>query len=281
MSEASACSVRASMTGRTPAAVLCGLRDYQPAPTVLPVPTLLPAAERRRTGRVVRLALAVAQEATTRAGVEPAELASVFSSSGGGRPQLPRNLPGTGAGRRASCRRHDSRIPSTTPPLDTGALQRAPSANRTCCAPSMQASAPACWKRWRTWWWRSSRCFSSPTIRTIPSRCVPSGPIPDAFGAAFVLTPHRERGSLARIEASLAEQPADALTDPRLEALRAVDPRRALPAVAAAAGDAAAGAHGSRVPRRIEYHRAGRTMQLESRLDRSAHPAQRPHVPAR
>ena len=29
-------------------------------------------------------------------------------------------------------------------------------------------------------------------------------PIPDAFGAAFVLTPHRERGSVARIAATLS-----------------------------------------------------------------------------
>ena len=65
------------------AAVLSGQRAYEPAPTVLPMPTLLPAAERRRTGRVVKLALAVALEATTRAGSEPAQLASVFSSSGG------------------------------------------------------------------------------------------------------------------------------------------------------------------------------------------------------
>ncbi len=63
--------------------VLSGRCAYQPAPTVLPVPALLPPAERRRTGRVVKTALAVALEATTQAGIEPAKLASVFASSGG------------------------------------------------------------------------------------------------------------------------------------------------------------------------------------------------------
>ena len=65
------------------AAVLSGRQAYRPAPTVLPTPTILAAAERRRTGRVVKLALAVALEATSQAGENPGDLASVFSSSGG------------------------------------------------------------------------------------------------------------------------------------------------------------------------------------------------------
>jgi len=65
------------------AAVLSGTKPYSPAATVLPAPALLPPAERRRTGRVVKLALAVAFEAASRAKVDPAGLASVFSSSGG------------------------------------------------------------------------------------------------------------------------------------------------------------------------------------------------------
>jgi hypothetical protein len=44
---------------------------------------LLPAAERRRTGVPVKLALAVGQEAFLQAGRNAAEVATVFSSSGG------------------------------------------------------------------------------------------------------------------------------------------------------------------------------------------------------
>ena len=87
-------------------------------------------------------------------------------------------------------------------------------------------------------------------------------PIPDAFGAAFVLTPHRERGSLARIEASLAEQPGRRVDRSAARGAARLHPRRALPAVAAAAGDAATGAHGSRLPRWIRHGRAGRSMRL-------------------
>jgi Beta-ketoacyl synthase, N-terminal domain len=65
------------------ASVLAGVTPYTPRATVLPVPTALPAAERRRTGAVVRLALAIGFEASSRAGANPAELATVFSSSGG------------------------------------------------------------------------------------------------------------------------------------------------------------------------------------------------------
>ena len=64
-------------------AVLAGERPYAPLPTVLPPPALLSATERRRTGRVVRLALAIAAEAVADAGAEAAQLRSVFTSSTG------------------------------------------------------------------------------------------------------------------------------------------------------------------------------------------------------
>ena len=50
---------------------------------MLPPPEGLPPAERRRTGAVVKLALAVGLEATRQAGAIPRELPAVFTSSGG------------------------------------------------------------------------------------------------------------------------------------------------------------------------------------------------------
>src|SRR5215813_2445524 len=64
-------------------AVLEGRAPYIRQPTALPAPQGLPPAERRRTGRVVKLALAVGLEATSRAGLDPASLPAVFASSGG------------------------------------------------------------------------------------------------------------------------------------------------------------------------------------------------------
>ena len=64
-------------------AVLQGQAAYAQAPTVLPVPTILPPAERRRASRVIKVALAVGLEAAQAAGQDPAQLPNVFASSGG------------------------------------------------------------------------------------------------------------------------------------------------------------------------------------------------------
>jgi hypothetical protein len=56
---------------------------YASGPTQIPAPGLLPANERRRTTACIKLALASAEQAVQEAGLDPAELASVFSSSHG------------------------------------------------------------------------------------------------------------------------------------------------------------------------------------------------------
>jgi len=65
------------------AQLLRGAAPWRPAPTQLPVPQSLPSAERRRTGTIVRLALAVGLEATAHAACDASQLPAVFSSSGG------------------------------------------------------------------------------------------------------------------------------------------------------------------------------------------------------
>src|SRR3990167_4410660 len=64
-------------------AVLGCSQPYQPCKTVLPPPALLPAAERRRSGAIVKLTLATGLEAIAAAGLDAASLPSVFSASGG------------------------------------------------------------------------------------------------------------------------------------------------------------------------------------------------------
>jgi len=63
--------------------VLAGLRPYVPGPEILPPTNLLPANERRRAPRMVKLALAIAAEAFAASGHDPAGVAAVFTSSGG------------------------------------------------------------------------------------------------------------------------------------------------------------------------------------------------------
>jgi hypothetical protein len=66
----------------TARAVLRGETSFIAAPSVLPAPSILPPAERRRASRVVKLTLAVGLEATTHAGADVSTLATVFSASG-------------------------------------------------------------------------------------------------------------------------------------------------------------------------------------------------------
>ncbi|MFO1327036.1 MAG: beta-ketoacyl synthase chain length factor [Rubrivivax sp.] len=56
---------------------------WQRVPTVVPAPALLPATERRRAGLVVKASVGVADAACRAAGVAPAALATVFTSSTG------------------------------------------------------------------------------------------------------------------------------------------------------------------------------------------------------
>ncbi len=63
--------------------MLAGQTSYQPQKTVLSPPAPLPPAERRRASPGVMAALQAGFEACAMAGVDPAEPASVFASSGG------------------------------------------------------------------------------------------------------------------------------------------------------------------------------------------------------
>ena len=62
---------------------LNGSLPFEIARCVLPLPMALPPAERRRAGAVVKVSLAVGQEAVAASGLQANALASVFSSSSG------------------------------------------------------------------------------------------------------------------------------------------------------------------------------------------------------
>ncbi len=63
--------------------ILAGRAPYRHAPTVVPAVEWLPAAERRRTGTPVKLALGAGSEALAGAGCDPAATPTVFASSSG------------------------------------------------------------------------------------------------------------------------------------------------------------------------------------------------------
>ncbi len=63
--------------------LFAGSMPYQPKRCILPLPTALPAAERRRAGAVVKVSLAVGEEAVAASGLSASSLPSVFTSSSG------------------------------------------------------------------------------------------------------------------------------------------------------------------------------------------------------
>lgn len=87
--------------------ILTGAAPYVPAPSPPPAPILLPPAERRRAGPVIRLALVVAHEASTSSGLPPASLDAVFASSNGDGPIVAAILEALGT-------KTDSRVVSPT-----------------------------------------------------------------------------------------------------------------------------------------------------------------------
>jgi Beta-ketoacyl synthase, N-terminal domain len=211
------------------AAVLSQRRSYAAQPTVLPSPTLLPAAERRRTGRGVKLALAVALQATAQARVDPKELPSVFSSSSGD-GQICHELCQALAepAREVSPTKFSNSVHNAAAGywgIATGAMS---AANALCAfdasfgAGLLDALTQCCVEQ------RDVLLVSFDT--EYPQPLYAKRPVPDALGVAMVLTPQRLPHSLARLEASLTDEPFAPMAEPLLEVMRAAIPAaRALP----------------------------------------------------
>jgi hypothetical protein len=211
------------------AAVLTGRRDYTPAPAVLPVPAILAAGERRRTGRVVKLALNIALEATAQAGEDPATLASVFSSSGADGHNCHELCQALSlAGREISPTRFANSVHNAAAgywSIGTGAM----AGSNVLCA--FDASFTAGLLEALT----QVAVDQEPVLLVAydseyPPPLHAKRPIPDAFGVALVLTPQKRASSLARMDAALTELVFDRLMEPALETLRSAFPAaRALP----------------------------------------------------
>jgi hypothetical protein len=211
------------------AAVLSGRSAYSPARTVLHTPALLPPAERRRTGRVVKLALAVALEASSHANVNPAHLASVFSSSGGDGHnchELCRAL--ALENREISPTRFANSVHNAAAGYWSIATGAKLESNVLCafdasfCAGLLEAMTQVAVDG------ESLLLVAYDTEYPEPIHA--KRPVPDAFGTALVLTPERKLDSLARIEVSLENDPADTMSDPLLESLRlSIPAARGLP----------------------------------------------------
>jgi hypothetical protein len=214
------------------ARVLEGTSRWEPAPTVLPAPTCLPSAERRRTGTVVRLSLAVGLEATSRAGVDPARLPTVFTSSGGDGENCHEICEVLASAERqlSPTRFHNSvhNAPAGYWGIATGATA---AANSLCAhdasfaAGLLEALCQVAVEHTAVLLIAYDASYPEPMRRVRP--------IPDAFGVALLLAPEASARSLARLELTLSEAPADRMADAGLETLRSSIPAaRSLPLLA-------------------------------------------------
>lgn len=217
--------------GDWPAAarILTGVAFWESAPTVLPLPQSLPSTERRRTGPLVRLTLAVGLEATTRAGADPATLPAIFTSSGGDGENCHEICQALAApGRQLSPTRFHNSVHNAAAGY-WGIATGATSACTALCAYDgsfgaglLEALCQLAVERTRVLLIAYDAAYPEPlhSVR----------PIPGALGVALVLAPERTAHSVAQLEAAASDAPADRLADAALEALRASIPAaRSLP----------------------------------------------------
>lgn len=209
--------------------VLTGGQPYLTAATVLPNPAMLPPAERRRMGRVVKVAMGVAAEAILSAGVDAAQIASVFSSSGAD-GQICHEICEALAlpAREVSPTRFSNSVHNVASgywSIATGS--QAPS--NVLCAYDASFGAGLL----------ESMVQISVDQRPVllvaydteyPPPLNLNRPIPDALGVALLLTPEKGARCLARIETTLTAAACDSMAESQLEALRrAIPAARALP----------------------------------------------------
>jgi hypothetical protein len=211
--------------------VLAGRAPYASARTVLPPPASLPSAERRRTGPVVRTALAVGHEAVAASGRDATTLATVFAASGA-----------DGQNCHAICETLAGDDRQLSPTRFHNSVHNAPAGYWSIAAGARATSNVLC---------AYDGSFAAGLLESLcqvavdgvpnlliaydtdyPEPLHAVRPVPDAFGVALVLAPladghadsRADKPALAHIEAQLTDAPATTLASPEFEALRAGNP---------------------------------------------------------
>jgi hypothetical protein len=217
-------------------AVLTGQRPYQPAPLQAPRVDLLPPAERRRTGMPVKLAIAVGQQALSGAGIDAAELSTVFCSSGGDGEVLHEICSAlAGPEREISPTRFHNSV-QNAPAGYWGIATRsfAPSTSLGCYDWSFPAGLIEAGAQLATDCERVLLlCFDAP----YPEPLASARPINTAFACSALLSSRPGAKAIARLHLEMTDgERASPMPDPELEQLRLGNPAaRALPLLAALA----------------------------------------------
>lgn len=208
---------------------------YTPQPTVIPPLECLPGAERRRTGTVVRLALAAGLEAVSRAAADATRVPTVFASSGGdGLNCHEICVTLASAERQISPTRFHNSVHNAAAGYWGIATGATAAANALCghdasfgaglleALTQVQVEATAV------------LLIAYDASYPEPMRSV--RPIPHAFAVALLLTPVAQPRALARLTVAVSGGPPTRMDDLRLEALReSIPAARSLPLLRAVA----------------------------------------------
>jgi len=216
-------------------AILRAQQTYQAQPTQLPSPAILPPAERRRCGAIVKLTLATGLEACAAAGLDPASLPSVFSASGG-----------DGENCHAICEMLASTDRQISPIRFHNSVHNAAAGYWSIATGAMTSSSVLC---------AFDACFGAGLLEVMtqvivddthsillacdtpyPEPLHGARPIADAFGISLVIAPIRSATSLVQLTVSLTPLSADHLDNAELETLRrGIPAARGLPLLRAIA----------------------------------------------
>jgi Beta-ketoacyl synthase, N-terminal domain len=222
--------------------VLCGTETYTRADVSLPPPDRLPAAERRRTGLPVRLALATGLDALAQSERSVDTLAAVFTSSEGDGQVIHEICETLDTPERlvSPTRFHNS--VHNAPAGYWGIALRSPAPSTSLCCYDWSFAAgllEAC-----------AQCLCDSRAVLLISYDLPypeplhgKRPILGTLGAALLLAPEPGRASFAQLDVRVetGPHPVSPMEDPALEALRRGNATgRALPLLRALAGPLAA-----------------------------------------
>lgn len=203
--------------------------SYAPAPVKLPAPELLPASERRRAGDAIKLSMAVGIAATRAAGADAAQLANVFSSTGGDCDNCHNILETLASSDRqiSPTRFHNSVHNAPAGYWSIATRCTAPSTSlcaydATFGAGLLEAAVQAVNS--------GERCLLVAFDTAYPEPLYSMRPIPYPFALGLVLNPHETAATKARFDITLTKDPIDTMHDAQLEVLRtSVPAARSLP----------------------------------------------------
>jgi hypothetical protein len=209
---------------------LAGRAAYASSPTLLPTPEALPATERRRAGKCVRISLAAGLAAAADAGREPRDMAAIFTSSTGDGETLHSICETLASDDRmvSPTRFHNSvhNAPSGYWGIATGAMH--PSDSLAAYDASFAAGLLEAVGRVAA----DPRCpvlliaYDAP----YPEPLNAVRPVPDSFAVALALGPAEGSARGTRVAIALTPEAPTALDEPALEALRrGIPAARALP----------------------------------------------------